>query len=209
MRADFHACSGCLTYLLACRAHAPRWWPAPIAAFASGSRRFLPACAGRCAKPKAAPRPGPRPRRRTGGSHRRFLAARSGPGRVSEGLQRQLSRGGSGNGRRRSAQESPRGPYRQELLYALRRCQDTDTAAWNAAPALQSADRSPEDANHALPGQSLASAGFAAHRRLQLQRHRCPPSGSPSGRPSDRFRSGPAHPGAAEPMRSPATGCRS
>jgi len=33
-------------------------------------------------------------------------------------------------------QESPRGPYRQELLYALRRSQDTDTAAWNAAPAL-------------------------------------------------------------------------
>jgi DNA-binding NtrC family response regulator len=33
-------------------------------------------------------------------------------------------------------QESPRGPYRQELLYALRRCQDTDTAAWNTAPAL-------------------------------------------------------------------------
>jgi DNA-binding NtrC family response regulator len=30
----------------------------------------------------------------------------------------------------------PRGPYRQELLYALRRCQDTDTAAWNAAPDL-------------------------------------------------------------------------
>jgi DNA-binding NtrC family response regulator len=35
-----------------------------------------------------------------------------------------------------SAGESPRGPYRQELLYALRRCQDTDTAAWNTAPAL-------------------------------------------------------------------------
>jgi len=33
-------------------------------------------------------------------------------------------------------QESPRGPYRQELLYALRRSQETDTAAWNAAPAL-------------------------------------------------------------------------
>jgi DNA-binding NtrC family response regulator len=32
--------------------------------------------------------------------------------------------------------ESPRGPYRQELLYALRRSQDTDTAAWNTAPAL-------------------------------------------------------------------------
>jgi DNA-binding NtrC family response regulator len=34
------------------------------------------------------------------------------------------------------AQESPRGPHRQELLYALRRSQDTDTAIWNAAPAL-------------------------------------------------------------------------
>ncbi len=34
------------------------------------------------------------------------------------------------------AQESPRGPYRQELLYALRHSQDTDTAAWNAAPVL-------------------------------------------------------------------------
>jgi DNA-binding NtrC family response regulator len=33
-------------------------------------------------------------------------------------------------------QESPRGPYRQELLYALRKSQDTDTAAWNLAPAL-------------------------------------------------------------------------
>ena len=33
-------------------------------------------------------------------------------------------------------QESPRGPYRQELLYALRRSQDNDTAIWNAAPAL-------------------------------------------------------------------------
>ena len=32
--------------------------------------------------------------------------------------------------------DSPRGPYRQEILYALRRSQDTDTAAWNAAPVL-------------------------------------------------------------------------
>jgi DNA-binding NtrC family response regulator len=37
-------------------------------------------------------------------------------------------------------QESPRGPYRQELLYALRRSQDTDTAAWNAAPPLCAPD---------------------------------------------------------------------
>ncbi|MGD0829383.1 MAG: sigma-54 dependent transcriptional regulator [Terracidiphilus sp.] len=34
------------------------------------------------------------------------------------------------------AHESPRGPYRQELLYALRRTQDNDTAIWNATPAL-------------------------------------------------------------------------
>ncbi len=32
--------------------------------------------------------------------------------------------------------QGPRGPYRQELLYALRRCQDSDTAVWNAAPDL-------------------------------------------------------------------------
>ncbi|MGB8261538.1 MAG: sigma-54 dependent transcriptional regulator, partial [Terracidiphilus sp.] len=38
-----------------------------------------------------------------------------------------VTAGGSGAG------ESPRGPYRQELLYALRRSQDTDTVAWNAA----------------------------------------------------------------------------
>ena len=36
-----------------------------------------------------------------------------------------------------SGLESPRGPYRQELLYALRRSQDTDTAVWNAAPLLE------------------------------------------------------------------------
>ena len=35
-----------------------------------------------------------------------------------------------------SSLESPRGPHRQELLYALRRSQDTDSAAWNTAPAL-------------------------------------------------------------------------
>jgi DNA-binding NtrC family response regulator len=32
--------------------------------------------------------------------------------------------------------DGPRGPYRQELLYAVRRSQDTDTAAWNTAPNL-------------------------------------------------------------------------
>ncbi len=35
--------------------------------------------------------------------------------------------------------DAPRGPYRQELLYAMRQCQDSDTAAWNTAPALAEA----------------------------------------------------------------------
>jgi DNA-binding NtrC family response regulator len=34
------------------------------------------------------------------------------------------------------AEESPRGPYRQELLYALRSIQETDTAAWNGDHSL-------------------------------------------------------------------------
>jgi DNA-binding NtrC family response regulator len=37
-------------------------------------------------------------------------------------------------------QESAPGPHRNEILYALRQCQDVDTAAWNAAPLL---DESP------------------------------------------------------------------
>jgi DNA-binding NtrC family response regulator len=47
-------------------------------------------------------------------------------------------------------QEGPRGPYRQELLYAMRRSQDTDTAAWNTAPPLHAA-ASPGD-----PGSPFA-----------------------------------------------------
>ncbi len=33
--------------------------------------------------------------------------------------------------------EGPRSPYRQELLYALRRCQDGDSAPWQTAPKLE------------------------------------------------------------------------
>ena len=36
--------------------------------------------------------------------------------------------------------ESAPGPHRQEILYALRRIQETDTAAWNTAPMLENAD---------------------------------------------------------------------
>lgn len=50
-----------------------------------------------------------------------------------------------------SSQESPRGPYRQELLYALRRCQDTDTASWNLAPPLSQTKTVSEDAAHVAP----------------------------------------------------------
>ncbi len=54
-----------------------------------------------------------------------------------------------------STLESPRGPYRQELLYALRRCQDADTASWNAAPELdvpnRARDTEPVDRNHLAP----------------------------------------------------------
>ncbi|HEY1803274.1 MAG TPA: sigma-54 dependent transcriptional regulator [Terracidiphilus sp.] len=35
---------------------------------------------------------------------------------------------------------SPRGPYRQELLYALRSSQESDGAAWNRAPAMTAPD---------------------------------------------------------------------
>jgi DNA-binding NtrC family response regulator len=38
-----------------------------------------------------------------------------------------------------STSDGPRSPYRQELLYALRVCQDTDTAAWNTACDLEGA----------------------------------------------------------------------
>ena len=55
-----------------------------------------------------------------------------------------------------TAQETPRGPYRQELLYALRRIQDTDTAAWNTAPPLDKHEHAPGRAH-------AASSPFTAH----------------------------------------------
>jgi DNA-binding NtrC family response regulator len=54
-------------------------------------------------------------------------------------------------------QESPRGPYRQELLYALRRTQDNDTAIWNAAPAL-SKPKMPAEAMPTWSGRTDAVA---------------------------------------------------
>jgi DNA-binding NtrC family response regulator len=55
------------------------------------------------------------------------------------------------------AQESPRGPFRQELLYALRRSQDTDTAAWNAAPALKGHVQAPAGSISTLDADALTA----------------------------------------------------
>jgi len=67
-----------------------------------------------------------------------------------------------------SLEESPRGPYRQELLYALRRCQDTDTAAWNTAPTLNRAigDSQPVVADAIAP---LIAAQAASAAPILLQ----------------------------------------
>jgi DNA-binding NtrC family response regulator len=44
--------------------------------------------------------------------------------------------------------ESAPGPHRQEILYALRRIQETDTAAWNTAPILDDvATKKPHDSS--------------------------------------------------------------
>jgi DNA-binding NtrC family response regulator len=74
-----------------------------------------------------------------------------------------------------STLESPRGPYRQELLYALRRCQDTDTAAWNTAPALDKSNPAAERMHAepwpvpAQPAEAVAASSQqdAAHTPFQ------------------------------------------
>jgi DNA-binding NtrC family response regulator len=66
------------------------------------------------------------------------------------------------------AQESPRGPYRQELLYALRRTQDTDTAAWNSAPVL-------DGPNPASGGMRISPRPDTAHAAPTA----CAPQGVP------------------------------
>jgi len=63
------------------------------------------------------------------------------------------------------AAESPRGPYRQELLYALRHCQETDTAAWNTNPSLQTSATEPARAETAAP-KGAAAETFIAPRNF-------------------------------------------
>lgn len=63
-----------------------------------------------------------------------------------------------------TSSDSPRGPYRQELLYALRRSQDTDTASWNAAPTLNQSRQVFDESTHVapwpIPAPQSVSAAF-------------------------------------------------
>jgi DNA-binding NtrC family response regulator len=76
-----------------------------------------------------------------------------------------------------SAQESPRGPYRQELLYALRRSQDTDTAVWNAAPILarasstasRSFSEAPQPVSHPISHSAVVAEAVPAHEPSPLR----------------------------------------
>lgn len=82
------------------------------------------------------------------------------------------------------AQESPRGPYRQELLYALRRTQDNDTAIWNAMPALNKLNP-PLNPGHAgpLPVSALSAVAppaFLPHSVSSAEAHPEPAPPKPS-----------------------------
>jgi len=62
------------------------------------------------------------------------------------------------------AQESPRSGYHQELLYALRRSQDVNTVAWNAAPILEE-QRDPSQLPPLAAARTMASEKFVAWTR--------------------------------------------
>jgi len=56
--------------------------------------------------------------------------------------------------------DGPRGPYRQELLYALRSTQDADTAAWNGASLIETPERADNDWKAA--GQRISGSAASA-----------------------------------------------
>jgi len=58
-----------------------------------------------------------------------------------------------------SAEGSPRSPYHQELLYALRRSQEGDTAAWHSAPPM---GESPREPAQPAPSFRIAATSFNA-----------------------------------------------
>ena len=71
-----------------------------------------------------------------------------------------------------ASRESPRGPHRQELLYALRRCQDADGATWQSAPAWGDGDAGAQpDAPCAAQKRPVVAADVDAYEgknRLKL-----------------------------------------
>ena len=83
-----------------------------------------------------------------------------------------VSAGGS------TAHESQRGPYRQELLYALRRSQDTDTAVWNLAPTLPSQASAPASLRPGSWAAGLAS-GPASSSRVPVEAGGAPAKACP------------------------------
>ncbi len=62
--------------------------------------------------------------------------------------------------------QGSRSPYRQELLYALRRCQDCDTAAWNAAPELGTLENGRIDLPNALEVSGLPTLSKDWHEQV-------------------------------------------
>ena len=74
-----------------------------------------------------------------------------------------------------SRQESPPGPHRSEILYALRQCQETDTAAWNAAPLLDATPATfPEPASSGriqdVPAERIPELIGNSARMLEISR---------------------------------------
>jgi DNA-binding NtrC family response regulator len=103
-----------------------------------------------------------------------------------------------------SLEESPRGPYRQELLYALRRSQDTDTVAWKTAPALNSSNPSSSGFGSdswpiAVPARTFLSAAVPKNSLPRLISTPMGPITMPSIRPETSSRSDDAAAGSRLP----------
>ncbi len=67
-------------------------------------------------------------------------------------------------------QDSPRSTYHQELLYALRRCQDANTVAWNTAPAFEEQEDRADVAKLPALSAPLAARSNAAGVRQAAPR---------------------------------------
>jgi transcriptional regulator with PAS, ATPase and Fis domain len=68
-----------------------------------------------------------------------------------------------------SAKDSPRSPFHQELRYALRRSQDADTAAWNAAPELGEEVEKAQGPSHPIAANYSVEADLAIARGTVFQ----------------------------------------